>query len=71
MGAPAEIWLEANPERLTREITNREVPTALGSAMLLNRINAGTMTKPPPTPKSPERNPVSTPTKIISRAQRV
>jgi len=57
-------------ETLTRAMTINDVQR-VWIDMPLNRISAGTMTKPPPTPKSPDSTPVRTPTPNRSMAQRL
>ena len=42
-------------------MTRRDVPMASGIGSLSANVSAGTITKPPPTPKSPVRNPTAVP----------
>jgi hypothetical protein len=53
---------DVTPDALASVITTREVATPRCMAIPPTRTRAGTMTNPPPTPKSPDKIPVQSPT---------
>ena len=51
----------ASAAPLVRAITSSDVPTAIAIGKPSPSVSAGTITKPPPTPKKPVRRPVAAP----------
>jgi hypothetical protein len=62
-GGPPSLAVSA--EALLTEMTSKQVPTAAGISKPRASTSAGTMTKPPPTPKKPVSSP--TPVAALSR----
>lgn len=56
---------ERNPVETIRKILASDVPTAWRGGMLSTLINKGTITKPPPTPRTDETKPPVSPIKIV------